>query len=286
MTAENRAGTLITTSMLVLAAATSVAISACSSAPASPSTTTTPNPRADEVPSSSSPSPSPSSPASETKELPLQTAEPAPLPEPPTTTAAPPQRQPDPKLGPVFGCSRTAVMVVIDRSGSMSGRPIEMARESTERVAKAMTEKDCFGVVVFDSIATRLVPIAKMDDKHREETTSGLKKLIAGGGTDIHPALSMALEDIRSVTSTSKKLVIFLTDGQSPQNGLKELATTMGHENIFLTTIALGAGADKELLRDLASAANGRFYSVMSVDQLPKVFEKEAQIITNANVKK
>jgi Mg-chelatase subunit ChlD len=283
MIAENRVGMLVRTSGLLLAAATSASLTACSSAPASPSTTTTApssNPRADDFATTPS--------SSEAKrELPLQTETPPvaaaateqeqqpPVPSPPPPT---PKRQQ--ALDPVFGCSRAAVIVVLDRSGSMTGRPLEMAAEGTQRVAGAMTANDCFGMLVFDSEVTRMVPIAKMTDQHREATTAALKRVTAGGGTDIQPALTLALQDIRAVTSTKKKLVIFVTDGQSPNNGLPDLAKTMGNENIFLTTIALGSGADKDLLRELASSANGRFHSVMNIEQLPRVFEKEAQIIT------
>ena len=53
----------------------------------------------------------------------------------------------------------TAFTVVLDRSGSMSGAPIEHAKRACREVIKNLRPEDYFSLVVFDNSAQVVIPL-------------------------------------------------------------------------------------------------------------------------------
>ena len=78
------------------------------------------------------------------------------------------------------------LILVIDRSGSMDGNKIELAKESAMRTVELMRAKDTVGVVAFDDQPWWVVPPQKLGDK--EEVLSGIQSIPSGEGpTSILP---------------------------------------------------------------------------------------------------
>jgi secreted protein with Ig-like and vWFA domain len=67
----------------------------------------------------------------------------------------------------------SAFTVVLDRSGSMGGAPIEHAKQACRDVIKNLRPEDCFSQVVFDSSAQVITPW-----NSRLTATAGIKPLI------------------------------------------------------------------------------------------------------------
>jgi Mg-chelatase subunit ChlD len=101
-----------------------------------------------------------------------------------------------------------------------------------------------------------------------------IERIVPGGGTDFLPALEMAHESVRAAPA-SRKHVIFLSDGQSPAQGLVDLAREMKAEAITVTTVGLGTGCDQALLEEIAHATGGRFFHVSNPNDLVEVFVNE-----------
>ena len=59
-----------------------------------------------------------------------------------------------------------AVQVVLDRSGSMSGEPLEAAKGSLLKLIDRLAPQDSFGLVAFDDSALVISPIRTMADHH------------------------------------------------------------------------------------------------------------------------
>ena len=78
------------------------------------------------------------------------------------------------------------LILVIDRSGSMDGNKIELAKESAMRTVELMRAKDTVGVVAFDDQPWWVVPPQKLGDK--EEVLSDIQSIPSGEGpTSILP---------------------------------------------------------------------------------------------------
>src|SRR6185369_13463555 len=94
------------------------------------------------------------------------------------------------KLAPPRSPEGTCVVLIIDKSSSMEGRKMELARLSAIGVIENLRPTDMVGVLIFDNSFQWAVPIRKAEDR----TT--IKRLVAGitpdGGTQIAPALNEA----------------------------------------------------------------------------------------------
>lgn len=172
-----------------------------------------------------------------------------------------------------------AMVLVIDRSGSMTGLPMEMAKKAAKATLEVLASDDVLEVVAFDSQPHRYV---KMQPARNRSRIRGLiSRIQPGGGTEIFPALDAAYNDL-TVTQARKKHVILLTDGKAPTNGIRDLVTAMIAEGITVTTVGLGGDVDEQLLRMVADVGGGRYHSVPDPQSLPRIFTKETEMIARA----
>ena len=63
--------------------------------------------------------------------------------------------------------SPAALQIVLDRSGSMDGAPLEGAKKALAGVVAQLNPADVFGVVTFDDTAQVVVPAAPLSEKTR-----------------------------------------------------------------------------------------------------------------------
>jgi Ca-activated chloride channel family protein len=172
-----------------------------------------------------------------------------------------------------------AMDLVIDRSGSMSGFPLEMAKTAAKATADTLAAEDLLEVIAFDSQPTRIVKMTAA--KHRARIQSDIARLSPGGGTEIFPALDAAYQSL-SVTRARKKHVILLTDGKASQNGIRDLVQAMAAEGMTVSTVGLGTDIDDTLLHTIADLGGGRFYKVADPQSLPRIFTRETEMVSRS----
>ncbi len=149
-----------------------------------------------------------------------------------------------------------AMALVIDRSGSMTGLPMEMAKAACTATLGALQPDDLLEVIAFDSTPTRYVKLGPA--RYRSRIQSDIERVQPGGGTEIFPAIDMAYQDL-SVVRARRKHVILLTDGQAAEQGIRELVQAMVSASITVTTVGLGEGVKQDLLRGIADAGRRPF---------------------------
>jgi Ca-activated chloride channel family protein len=170
-----------------------------------------------------------------------------------------------------------AMSLVIDRSGSMTGLPIEMAKAACRATVETLGPDDLVEVIAFDSQPKRFVKMQPA--RYASRIQNDVATIQPGGGTAIFPALDAAYQDI-SVVQARKKHVILLTDGRADSDGIRDLVAAMIAENITVTTVGLGDGADADFLRMIAEAGGGRYHHVPDPNSLPRIFTRETEMIT------
>lgn len=172
-----------------------------------------------------------------------------------------------------------AMVLVIDRSGSMTGLPLDMAKAACAATVSTLQSDDLVGVIAFDSLPNRYVKLQPA--RYRGRIQNDIAQIQPGGGTAIFPALDAAYQDI-SVVQARKKHVILLTDGRADSQGIRDLVQAMVAEAITVTTVGLGAGVDGELLRSIADAGGGRYHAVADANSLPRIFTRETEMVSRA----
>lgn len=166
-----------------------------------------------------------------------------------------------------------ALMLVIDKSGSMDGVKIQLAKRAAISSAEAINPRDLIGVIGFDSESRVLLELTPAAD--RSTINSHIATLDAGGGTFLYPGLDDAHRRL-SESNARRKHVIVLSDGQTEGSGYEEQASTMAADGITISTVGIGDGADMNLLDAIAVAAGGRSYFTNDFYSIPQIFTREA----------
>jgi Ca-activated chloride channel homolog len=173
-------------------------------------------------------------------------------------------------------CTRLALAVVIDRSGSMTGLPIDNAKAAASAAVDRLGPSDCVTIIAFDSAPTIVVPLEAVKDVNAVRTA--IANIRAQGGTEILSALSAAHASLLGATTARRRHVVLLTDGISPVAGMQALAQTMSAEHMTLTSVGLGSSTDEPTLKMLSSTTAGRFYRVIDPSVLPRIFAREVDL--------
>jgi Ca-activated chloride channel homolog len=170
-----------------------------------------------------------------------------------------------------------AMIVVLDKSGSMGGDKIDLAKEATRAPLDLLTSEDFFGVITFDYTHEWAVPL--QGAAQRQQITDLISQIVAAGETNIYPALEAAYTELLKSTSEVKH-VILLSDGRSVPAEYDALVKNMVDAKITVSTIAVGDGADQELLKNIADHGRGRTYYLENPAHVPQIFTKETQLVT------
>ena len=153
------------------------------------------------------------------------------------------------------------VILVIDTSGSMEGPSMEQARAALEHALGSLEANDYFNLVQFNSDTERLfdrsVPVA--DDTLRK-ARKFIGRLGANGGTDMAPALEMALS--QAETPGLMRQVIFITDGAvgNETELLQQVARDLGASRMF--TVAIGHAPNGWFMRKAAEIGRGSYVHI------------------------
>ncbi len=165
-----------------------------------------------------------------------------------------------------------ALALVIDRSGSMNGDKIELAKEAARATADLLSADDSLGVIGFDTVPERIVRMQSAGNRVAIQRDIG--RLAPRGGTAIFPALDMALSDL-SVTRARLRHVILLTDGQTQESGIGDLVSLMRGEGITISTVGIGSDVNRALLQEIADQGGGRAYFTSDAHNIPRIFTHE-----------
>lgn len=104
------------------------------------------------------------------------------------------------------------ITVVIDRSGSMSGEKLQQAKAAAVQVIDGLYDGEAFNVIDYsDSMASFAAAPVLKNKRNVQQARHYVRRLSAGGGTNIHDALLEALRP--KPIKDMLPIVLFLTDG-------------------------------------------------------------------------
>src|SRR5579871_3712382 len=176
------------------------------------------------------------------------------------------------KLAPPRSPEGTAVILIIDKSSSMEGKKIELARLAAIGVVENLRPIDQVGVLIFDNSFQWAVPVRKAEDK------ALIKRLISGivpdGGTQIAPALAEAYRKVLPSKATFKHIVL-LTDGISEEGDSLDLSKEALVQHVTISTVGLGQDVNRAYLEKVASSAGGKSYFLNEPSGLEQILLKD-----------
>jgi len=187
-----------------------------------------------------------------------------------------------PQAPPKAGREPLHVALVLDRSGSMGGPKIALAREAVRQTLQALRPADRFSLIVYDEEVTRVVESAKATAEARRNAMEKLSRIDARGSTDLHGGWRAGCDQLAAhLGANDVGRCLLLTDGQA-NVGIAdpaELARLAGvarkDQRIATSTFGVGDDFDERLLHGMADASGGRFYFIEQPAQIPDLLTSE-----------
>ncbi|MEK7469753.1 MAG: VWA domain-containing protein [Planctomycetota bacterium] len=193
--------------------------------------------------------------------------------------AVPPPPDPGNDSGPPAPSDETPrilLLLVIDRSGSMTGPKMTAAKEAAIASAETLQEGDKVGVVAFDNEAHWVLePTAATA---RGSVVDAISRLAAGGETHIYAGLEMAGERARALKFPVRHIIV-MTDGQTRPADFRKLVEGLAADGVTVSTVGIGDELDSGLLANMAQWGRGRFYFTARSDEIPRIFTLETRRI-------
>ena len=148
------------------------------------------------------------------------------------------------------------LIVLLDTSGSMGGRPLEQAQRVVSSLIDSLDDHDRLEVVEFSSSPRHYqaspVPATA---KEKKKAVAWVMKLTAGGATEMQSAITEALRGLRP---GAQRQVVLVTDGYV---GGEQQIVTMLHESMpascRMHVVGVGSAVNRALAASLARAGRG-----------------------------
>lgn len=179
------------------------------------------------------------------------------------------------------------VVYVIDTSGSMGGNSIRQAKESLLLALSRLQPGDRFNVIEFNSDTRAFFPRPVAADKlHVQRARDMVESLRANGGTEMAPALRLALSQQLPGDNNLVRQVVFITDGAvGNERALFELIHRQ-LQQARLFTVGIGSAPNSHFMRKAAQFGRGASITIGDLgevqEQMQALFAKlENPLVTD-----
>ena len=182
------------------------------------------------------------------------------------------------------------VVLVLDRSGSMSGWKMVAARRAAARIVDTLTDADRFAVMTFDSVVEHPdhLPGGLVDgtDRNRFRAVEHLAGVTARGGTEMLAPLREATTLLAAAPAAASaagppaganerdRVLVLVTDGQvgNEDQILSELTGAL--VGVRVHTVGIDRAVNAGFLGRLAAVGGGRCELVESEDRLDEALDR------------
>ena len=180
------------------------------------------------------------------------------------------------------------IILVVDTSGSMHGVSIAQAKRAVRLALEGLQTTDRFNIIEFNSVSNALYPSSVMaSPSNVNKAMNFVQQLEANGGTEMRPALSLALRG--QPPATHLRQVVFVTDGSvGNENELfTMIEQSLGEARLF--TVGIGSAPNSWFMRKAAEAGRGSYTFISALheggEKMDSLFRKLASPqVTNIQV--
>lgn len=163
------------------------------------------------------------------------------------------------------------VVLVLDRSGSMTGWKMIAARRAAARIVDSLGSTDRFAVLTFDNVIERPddlpAGLVGATDRNRFRAVEHLSRTTARGGTELLHPLQEALGLLAGEGDRDRVLVL-ITDGQVGNEDQILGGISSSVPDVRIHAVGIDQAVNAGFLARLASVGGGRCELVESEDRL------------------
>jgi Ca-activated chloride channel family protein len=169
--------------------------------------------------------------------------------------------------------------IVIDRSGSMEGKPLADAKAAARHLVELLGPRDRIAIVTYSTGAELIVPMQMASASSRAHALQMIDAIDSSGGTNISQGLMVGSEALAASGDGLRRLVL-ISDGQANEglvdaHRLAELAATSAAGGTAITSVGVGLDFDERTMSAIAIAGRGRYYFVEDTARIASLFERE-----------
>ncbi|MFM9265253.1 VWA domain-containing protein [Tychonema sp. BBK16] len=178
--------------------------------------------------------------------------------------------------------------LILDHSGSMSGRPLETVKQAAGQLLDRLKPGDRFCAIAFDHKAKVLVPNQIVED--RASIKRLIEKLRPAGGTAIDEGIKLGIEELGKGKKEAISQAFLLTDGENEHgdnNRCLKLSKLAAEYNMTLNSLGFGDNWNQDILEKIADAGGGALAHIQrpedAVEEFSKLFTRVQSVgLTNA----
>ena len=165
-----------------------------------------------------------------------------------------------------------AVAVAIDRSFSMAGQRLELAKAGARAFLGELRLRDEAMVIAVGSQIEAVAPLST----DRSQQTAAVLRLDAFGTTGLHDAIISAIDAVQP--AKGRRALVLLSDGDDrySQASAEAALERARRADVMIYPIALGK-ARPALFAELATLTGGRSYHITDPNRLPETLRAIAR---------
>jgi Ca-activated chloride channel family protein len=188
------------------------------------------------------------------------------------------------KDGPVdeqAGRQHVDMVLVLDRSGSMSGRKIEDARNAALRLIQDLSPRDRLALVVYSDRATVCSGLTGVTEPSGGHLSDIVRRISANGGTNLSEGLQEGIRILsRRPPSENLGRLILISDGLANHGitdttALGDMAAAATEFGFSISTAGVGYDFNEQLMTAIADRGAGTYHFLEDPADVASLFRKE-----------
>jgi len=174
-----------------------------------------------------------------------------------------------------------SVAIVIDRSKSMSGQPLEHAKAAAARLVSQLDAGDAFAVIAYSDGETTVSPMMRATAAHKRHALGAILDLAVDNGTCISCGLARGGEWLaRTPIEQGIRRLVLISDGYAnlglrDRDDLVQLAAETAAHGASITAVGVGLDFDEQTMMRIAEVGRGNYYYVEDTGRLDAAFDRE-----------
>jgi Ca-activated chloride channel homolog len=160
------------------------------------------------------------------------------------------------------------LVLVLDRSGSMRGKPLETVKQAALTLVASLGENDRLSIIAFDHHAQVIIPNQPVRDLTLLRTA--IAQLEAGGGTAIDEGIKLGIQEAGSGSKDRVSHIFLLTDGENEHGDnarCLKLAGVASEYNFTINSLGFGNHWNQDILEAIADRAGGTLAYIEKPEQ-------------------